>query len=360
MSREEMETIQRHMEVFMQEIHTGSLDKALFLYRKMVDLSHNNPLLTGGEMENRELANKLASAETELKNTQDPAIMSKLFLEKGIAEYGIGNSLYYSDARKYQFAILYYWLRAVESLDQSNELGNNALAHRYKWVAIMDIGSPTKFAIEELNKAVSLDSRDAISYYKLWNAYLQAEEYDLAIASYLKGIDIDKTHELLRLNLWLTYFDKGDREKGYETYKSLLDVCKDYCHVVSFDMANELETDNKFKDAMDLWDRAIEWAKLKMVVYRNAYRQKGKALYLFNNTGALQNLKMSLNDPNDPARYDNNFNQNDNERDTYLYIGKTYIALQDYNNAREYLQKANILFPGDEELMKLYNSIKSR
>lgn len=82
-----------------------------------------------------------------------------------------------------------------------------------------------------------------------------------------------------------------------------------------------------------------------MVVYRNAYREKGQALYLSNNTEALQNLKMSLNDPNDPARYDNNFNQNDNEKDTYLYIGKTYIALQDYNNARAYLEKANMLFP---------------
>lgn len=65
----------------------------------------------------------------------------------------------------------------------------------------MDIGSPTRFAIEELNKAIALDSRDTISYYKLGNAYRQTEEYDLAIASYLKGIGVDNAHELMRLNL---------------------------------------------------------------------------------------------------------------------------------------------------------------
>lgn len=120
------------MEIFMQELHTGSLDKALFLYKKIIDLSHNNMLLTGGDIGDKELADKLASAESELKNTRDPAVMSKLFLEKGIAEYSIGNTLYYSDARKYQFAVLYYWLRATDSFDRSNEFGNNALAHRYK------------------------------------------------------------------------------------------------------------------------------------------------------------------------------------------------------------------------------------
>lgn len=65
----------------------------------------------------------------------------------------------------------------------------------------MDIGSPTRFAIGELNKSVALDGQDAISYYKLGNAYRQTEEYDLAIASYLKGIGVDNTHELMRLNL---------------------------------------------------------------------------------------------------------------------------------------------------------------
>lgn len=132
MSREDAEAIQRYMGVFMQEVSTGSLDKALFLYKKIIDLSHNNPLLTGGDIGNKELADKLASAEAGLKTARDPAVMSKLFLEKGIAEYGIGNTLYYSDARKYRFAILYYWLRATDSFDRSNESGNNALAHRYK------------------------------------------------------------------------------------------------------------------------------------------------------------------------------------------------------------------------------------
>lgn len=225
----------------------------------------------------------------------------------------------------------------------------------------MDIGAPTRFAIEELNKAVALDGRDAISYYKLGNAYRQTEEYDSAIASYLKGISIDGKHELMRLNLGITYFDKANREKGYRTYGYLLDICKDYCHVANFDMAIQVDSDGKHADALVLLDRAIEQAKLKMEIYRNAYRLKGKILYgLGRYAEALQSLKMSLNDPNDPARYDNDFNQNDHERDTYLYIGKTSIALQDYGNARRYLEKVNSLFPGDEELMKLYDDIKSR
>lgn len=359
LSMEDAETIQRYMEVFIEKVSQGSIDKALFLYREIIDLSHNSPIFTGGEIGNKELADRLVLIEKSLKDAKDSAGRSKLFLDKGITEYAIGNHLYYSDAKKYRLAVIYYWLLATESFDQSNEFNNNALAHRYKWVAIMDIGSPTKLAIEELNKAIDLDNQDAISYYKLGNAYRQTEQYNLAIENYLKGLRRDNKNELMRLNLWIAYFDNGEREKWYQTYKDLLQICNDFCHVVNFDMAIQTEVDGKHNDTMVFLDRAIEFAKLKMVVYRNAYRKKGQALYLFNNTGALENLKMSLNDPNDPAHYDNNFNQNDHERDTYYYIGKAYIALKDYNNADMYLDKANTLFPGDEGLMRLRDSIKS-
>lgn len=93
-------------------------------------------------------------------------------------------------------------------------------------------------------------------------------------------------------------------------------------------MANQLKQDGKYDDALVAFDKAIDGAKAKMDIYRNAYRQKGALLYLLSRYDeAIASYTMALNDPNDTEHYDNNFNQNDSDDETYAQLVSTYVMI---------------------------------
>lgn len=162
------EVIKRHVETFFEALKAGSFDQALFVYKRIIALSDNNELFTASNLQDATLTSRLTSVTDQLKNIgSDPKAASQLLLNKGIVEYDIGNFLYYSNREKYQLALLYHWLLAIESFRQSNQLHNNAIAHRYIGVVMMDTGAPMQFAISELIQATVLDPNDATSYYKL-------------------------------------------------------------------------------------------------------------------------------------------------------------------------------------------------
>lgn len=346
------------MDEFMQYLWSGSLEEALQTYEKVIVVSDRSPYFTAKDSIEVNQIHELDSLRSKITSEIDPINKSKLLLDEGILLYDIWNKLYFLDNRRFWLPIIYYWLSAVHSLDESNKLNESALAHRYKWVVLLDIGTLSDMAISELERAITLDSTDDIAFYKLGNTYSDLENYDKAIAMYLSGIAINPNNELLQINLWWAYFDNENTDKWFETMNHLITNCVDYCNMAYYNFSLYLLNDGgKDYDKMVLLlNEAIRYGKLKNEVYRNAYRLKWRILYKQGKLSeAIESLKLSFNDPDDRQTAVNMYNQNNQEHITYYWISKIYMELWETKLGKQYLDQGLSRFPKDSDLIELFN-----
>lgn len=346
------------MDEFMEHIWSWSLEEALQTYEKIIVISDRSPYFTAKDSIEVKQIYELDSLRSKITSENDSINKSKLLLDEGILLYDIWNKLYFLDNRRFWLPIIYYWLSAIHSLDESNKLNESSLAHRYKWVVLLDIGTLSNMAISELERAITLDNTDDIAFYKLGNAYKGLGKYDKAIAMYLSGIAINPNNDLLQINLWWAYFDIENTDKWFETMNHLITNCVDYCNMAYYNFSLYLLDDGgKDYDKMALLlNEAIRYGKLKNEVYRDAYRLKWYILYKQGKLSeAIESLKLSFNDPNDRKTAVNMFNQNSHEEVTYYWISKIYMELWEIKLGKQYLDQGLAKFPKDSDLIELFN-----
>lgn len=352
---------------FMTQVQSWWLNDALEIYDDILKITNNHPLFTGKNDADWSRFNKLDQINQNLILSQENLDKSSLYLDKSITEYNIWNDLYFYDKNKYWPTILYYYIRSILSADMSIKNSNNALAHRYKWVVLLDIWTFDELAIEELQTAILLDKTDIVSYYKLWNALRGIGYYRSAIDTYLLGLSVNPNHELIQNNLWISYFDLWSKEEWFKTLSWLLLTCKEYCNFAHFNFANQLSKEKWRLDYVKIMihiNKAIEEAKLKNEIYRNAYHLKWKLMYASAKDNSsnlnyhqvlLEVVKLfilALNDPNDKQLDVNMLNQNGEEELSFYYIVEIYDQLWDRNSMLHYLELWLDKFPNSTRLQR--------
>lgn len=343
---------------FISQLQAGSFDQALSTYNRILNSTDNHYLLTAIRVIDPKKITSLEALEIKINKEKNINVKSELLIEKWKLEYRIWSDLYYQYPEEYWIVVYYYFMRAIKSFDESIWNMDNALAHRHKWVVILDLGSSlTNVAIRELERSIEMDTGDIMSFYKLWNANRSLRKYDAAISAYSSWLLIDPNHELTLTNLGVAYFDKWNRTQWYEIYASLLKKCTVYCNVANYNLANELLNEPGEKDfvkILSLYDKAIEYAQQKGEVYRNAHSQKWK-IYLNQKQlpEALEQFLLSLNDPHDRKTDDNIFNQNSEDGLAYYNIVKIYISQWKNDLAQKYLNIWLTRYPKNKELLSL-------
>lgn len=157
---------------------------------------------------------------------------------------------YEKDKEKFRFAIIYHYLAAYSALEDALESNpNNSELYFYQWRLIMDIGNSFHKAEEKLLKAVELNQGDYRYYYRLWNAYMHQDKYELAKDAFIKSIELDKDFEKSHLNLWNMYFKLWEDDKWYESYRNWMKICKNHCDSYNYNMWLHLYNDWEYLEA---------------------------------------------------------------------------------------------------------------
>ncbi len=297
-----------------------------------------------------------------LANTEDLEEKSRIYTIKWIAKIAVWSKLYYSNTRKYTLALMSNYNQAIEYLDNSIKLKDYFLPHQYKWFILLDEWVNNEWAIKELKRAIELNPNDYLSYYYLWNAYEEMKKYDIAISYYLSGISINDKHDLSIVNLWNAYIENWDFKKKNDLFESYNSKCLDYCNILYLNQYNDTKnyvqlsiTDNQ---KFELLNKAIESSRLKWEINRDAYRSRWRLYYINNqNLQAIDDLILSLNDPNDPKTGNNVFNQNTQEANSFYLLGRIYFDRGLYEMAKKYLIKWKAIMPSESSFQDLINQI---
>jgi hypothetical protein len=103
---------------------------------------------------------------------------------------------------------------------------NDNLIYRNLGVLYANIDKYNK-AISYLNKAIEINSRDALSFYELGIVYSNSSDYEKAIASYKKAIEICPNLAQAYLGLGVIYHNSGNINEAINYYHKSLEVYPD-------------------------------------------------------------------------------------------------------------------------------------
>lgn len=307
-----------------------------------------------------EMVDKLKSEIMNIPPTSRQEKIDKM-IKLGWIYYEIGDSLYYSweNQARYSNAIIYYYLLSVLQYDEVILLNPNSSEwHRMKGVVLLDIGTNQKEAEQELKTAINLDQSDYYAYYKLWNLYWYNNDNPQRIAYYKSGIIANPNFELLYNNLILAYANTNNLEGQEETFLQFLKICKNYCHLAYYNYWNGLSDKDK---KIDLYIKAIDFAKTQWETYRFAYLALGKQYYFkWDYDRAILALYASLNKEWEYPKHNNSFINNDNEDISYLYLTKAYIIQNNNTKAGELLVEWLNKYPKSTALLEFFNSLPKK
>ena len=79
-----------------------------------------------------------------------------------------------------------------------------------------------------------------MNFYKLGNAYKNDNQYEKAIETYLKGLAIYPSHELMQVNLAIAYKENENTPESMRVIKKYLESCQEYCNLGYYDLGNWL------------------------------------------------------------------------------------------------------------------------
>lgn len=366
---EKQEELKSSMSQFYILIQKGAFDQGVHKYEEILLLSDDD-VLTGKSIITSESLGEAQNLLQKSNNEQDRIKKSQNLLELGKMMYEFWNTLYYSKEReRYGLAILYYYSRAITTLDSAIAANpRSSESYRYRGVVLADIWILPKKTISDLKQAIALNPHDTIAYYKLWNSYRNNEQYTLAVEIYLSGLTQNPKHELMRNNLGITYFDLWDRSNWYATFYALAKDCKEFCNIANYTIANNLAQEDGMKGReIDLdevkvilthLDIAIEKSRLKWTMYRDAYSRKGEILsWVWRDAEAIKCLTLSLNDPNDYEPYNNSFNQNTSEDYTYYLLWRIYKRSGNKELAEKYVKEWLLKYPEYQNLKELWEEL---
>lgn len=243
--------------LFVSYINNMEYDKAWNIILMFINTIWAKEEFVWSFIEEWNLSNNIVTISKELEI--DWYKNQNLMIEYAKHLYQAGDYYYELDQQKYFFAIMLHYLSAYWALEKAQELNeSNSEIYYYKWRLIMDIWSPYKYAIEQLEKAIEIKNDDFNYYYRLWNAYMHDKQFELAKQNFLKWLDLNNKYEKLYLNLWNVYFALWTKNKWYEAYNNWLKICEEKCDWFNNNIWLELYNEWKYSQAKIYFEKAIE------------------------------------------------------------------------------------------------------
>jgi tetratricopeptide (TPR) repeat protein len=114
-----------------------------------------------------------------------------------------------------------------------------------------------ELAIDSLKKAINLDPKSAYPHTYLGNVYQYQGKHELAIASYQKAIDLDSQLASTRSCLGYLYLSHGDFEKAKSEFVEAINLDSKYWgYVMNLGFVSGLQGNQE--EAITLWEQGLE------------------------------------------------------------------------------------------------------
>ena len=190
---------------------------------------------------------------------------------------------------------------------------------------------------EEQKDIEKIENKTYLDYFMLGYNYSDNGEYDKAIESYKKAIEINPKKDDAYYNMGISYDDNGEYDKAIESYKKAIEINpkKDKTY---YNMGIAYSENKQYDKAIESYKKAIEINPKKDDAYYNmgiAYienKQYDKAIESYKKA-------IEINPKNDK---------------TYYNMGIAYIENKQYDKAIESYKKAIEINPKKDEA---YNNL---
>jgi tetratricopeptide (TPR) repeat protein len=133
-------------------------------------------------------------------------------------------------------------------------------------------------AIESYEKAIELNPKDALAYRNMGIGYKNKGNYDQAIASYEKAIELNPKYALAYHNMGISYAKKGEYDKAISSYKKAIELNPKYT-LAYYNMGNNYGNKGEYDKAIASYEKAISLNPKDDSAYRNmgySYANKGE------------------------------------------------------------------------------------
>lgn len=140
--------------------------------------------------------------------------------------------------------------------EEIQEQPENASLYNDLGVGLMLAGRYDE-AIQELQKAIVIDSDNPSYLYNLGNAYAENEEFEYAIKYYHDVLEINPDHIPTLNNLADCYEARGMKEKAFEIFSYTAKIAPQNA-LAHFNLGNFLLRNNRHIEAVKCYKRAVE------------------------------------------------------------------------------------------------------
>jgi tetratricopeptide (TPR) repeat protein len=217
------------------------------------------------------------------------------------------------------------------------------VAYRGRGWAYYNLGNSDR-AISDYNKAIKLDSEDAVVYYNRGLAYADLGDYDPAIADYSEAIELG--HDPLSWPYYsraVAYYNQGNYERAVANYKRVIELDPDHAlthNNLAWTLAYDLDTN---------YQEALTYARRSVELNPQAYNHDTLALVYYK----LEQYEKALEHYNMALSLDTEHTSSYKGRgDVYLALDNIEATLSDYET---YLSLA----PPGPERAEIEGKIKS-
>ncbi|MDD3012829.1 MAG: tetratricopeptide repeat protein [Candidatus Gastranaerophilales bacterium] len=223
-----------------------------------------------------------------------------------------------------------------------------------------------KIAIEYFKKAIEINSEYFEAYYNLGVIYYMNEEYDPAIATLKRAVEINKDYDAY-YNLGLSYFSKNDYENAVKSFTQAISISnKDpdifynrglgYYNLATDDFKETIKLDSDHSNAICALNHVLKFMlpdNNAEIFYKQGIVNIEKEEYYL----AIENFRKAVQlDPLHSKAKESLFFVNKllNTPKTenslnYINLGKNYYSKSEYELAIQNFDKAISLNPGNYE-----------
>ena len=212
-----------------------------------------------------------------------------------------------------------------------------------------DRKAETKTIIRQLEPSELYSPTDielAREHYNKGVTFQKNEDYEKAINSYLKAIEVDSNFTDAMDNVGVCYRILGDYENAIKYYKMSLEILPENDFAL-MNIALVYRLTNEFEKAIEHYNRLIECEPENPEGY---YGVGGVYQVIGNYKQSLEYMDKAIakySAIDSPYIYDAYYNQ-----------GYNYLMLEDYDKSLFYYEKVQAKYPGNEKLNQLIEDIK--
>jgi tetratricopeptide (TPR) repeat protein len=245
-----------------------------------------------------------------------------------------------------------YWNQAIILAKKVLEIDSkNSEAWRIIWYS-NEIMEKYDESLKAYNKAIILNSNNALAYSNRWHAYKLLWNLEKAEIDFLKAYGLDDTMDHVIINLATIYLGKADNEKAIKYYNKVID--------------NSLNTRFKSEALYSIWsiklnnenleeaNEYFEKAKIMDSKFELPYIWLSKAQFLFflqQVRNKNENIDNTLVDKS-LLNLDTAISINPNKSIAYYQLALIYLHLKKFDKTESNFKKALEVIPNDITLSK--------